>query len=235
MNTSGKLGLRVMSVAIVLLGLGVASQAQLVLDNFQEYTNNQLLANATADDVSGSPWGRFGAATDDNPVAKAGVGESGGIAMDYVLGYSAGNNGNLLYYPTTPNLSAYTALDMDLCVSNISGTFTSNTLVEAVVEETNSADTIYQTLFANAEVLTNTSYRTFSFALNSTAMGLANGSGPLDLTQVKDVRFRFVNGDGSGVQAVYADNLEVVPEPSTIALLGLGLCAGLGLIRRRRS
>ena len=124
---------------------------------------------------------------------------------------------------------------MDLCVSNISGTFTSNTLVEAVVEETNSADTIYQTLFANAEVLTNTSYRTFSFALNSTAMGLANGSGPLDLTQVKDVRFRFVNGDGSGVQAVYADNLEVVPEPSTIALLGLGLCAGLGLIRRRRS
>jgi hypothetical protein len=236
MNISTKLGLRVMSVAVGLLGLSVASKAQLVLDNFDEYTNNQVLATATAASVAGSPWGRFGAATADNPIAKAGLGLGSSVAMDYVLNYTAGNNANLVYYFSTPgtNLTSVPELSFSLSISNISGTYASNTLVEVAVEETNTVDTIYQTTFANAEVLTNTSYQTFAFGLNSTVMSLANGSGSLDLTQVKDVRIRFVNGNGSGSQTIYVDNFDAIPEPSAFALIGLSLGLGTFVIRRRR-
>jgi hypothetical protein len=231
MNTSTKLGLGVISVAVVLLGLSVTSQAQLVFDNFDSYTNNQILATATLNVVPGSPWGRFGGATADSPIAKTGTGVGGSVAMDFPLNYAGGNNAQLVYYFSSvpSNLTSATALSIDMKVSTA---LTSNTFVEIAEEQTNSA--IWQTTLAFSQVLTNTAYQTFTLALSAAQMSRVGGSGAFDLTQVKDLRIRFQNNDG-GSQQIYVDNFEAIPEPSTLGLIGLSLGIGAFVIRRRRS
>lgn len=235
-KTSVKFGLGVMAAGVVLVGFSVASQAQLVFDNFEEYTNNQLLATATGNTVTGSPWGRFGGAVADNPLAKTNTGVGASTAMRFDLAYSGGNNASVLYYfspsdaPT--NLSSWSAVSVDLEVSTA---LLSNTIVEVAEEQTNGA--IYQTTSTFALVLTNTTYQTFTLALSAADMANQGSAGPFDLTQVKDLRIRFQNVTGGGSQTVYVDNFQAVsvPEPSTLVLMASGICLGLGVIRRRRS
>jgi hypothetical protein len=232
MNTSVKLGLRVTAVVAVLLGLGVASYAQ-VYDNFDSYTNNQVLATATAATVSGSPWGRFGGATAANPIALTNAGVAGSVAMDYALNYSGGNNASLVFhFPGTNNLSSVMALSVDLRVSTA---LLSNTIVEVAEEQANGP--IYQTLTTLAQVLTNTTFQTFTLNLNSADMSNQGTAGAFDLSQVIDLRIRFQNVTSGGSQHIYVDNFQAVsvPEPSTLALMVSGIGLGLGVIRRRRS
>ena len=233
-NTTIRIGLRMMAAAVVLLGLSVASQAQLVFDNFEEYTNNQILASTTSNAVAGSPWGRFGAAVADNPLAKTNTGVGASTAMRFDLAYSGGNNATVLYYfspsDSPTNLSSESAITVAL---EVSVPLVSNTIVEVAEEQTNGA--IYQTTSAFAPVLTNTAFETFTFALSAADMANQGSAGAFDLTQVKDLRIRFQNVTGGGSQTVYVDNLEAVPEPSTLALIGFGLGIGTFVIRRRRN
>jgi hypothetical protein len=232
MNTFSKLGLRVMSGAVVLVGLAVAAQAQLTLDNFESYTNHEVLATAASASVSGSPWGRFGAATSANPVALTGTGTVGSVGMDYALNYSGGNNASLEYFFSTvpTDLSSDTALSVDL---RVSAALTSNTIVEIAEEQTGGQ--IYQTTATFALVLTNTTYQTFTLALVAADMSNQGTAGAFDLTQVKDLRIRFQNVTAGGAQHVFVDNFEAIPEPSTLGLIGLGLSLSVFVIRRRRS
>jgi hypothetical protein len=236
MSTSNKLGVRALTVTVVLMGFTVASQAQLVLDNFEEYTNNQVLASTTSNAVSGSPWGRFGGGVADNPIAKTGTGVGGSTAMRFDLAYSGANNGNLVYYfsPTDQpsNLTSVSSVSFALEVSNLVGVI-SNTIVEVAVAETNGSS--YQTTASFAEVLTNTAYQTFTFALSAADMSNQGSAGAFDLSQVEDLRIRFQNGATVGSETVYVDNFEAVPEPSTLSLIGLGLGLGMVALRRRRS
>lgn len=223
-----------MLVAGVLLGLSVASQAQLVLDNFEEYTNNQVLATTTLNAVAGSPWGRAGTAVADNPIAKTNTGVGGSTAMRFDLAYSGGNNASVYYYFNTNdspiNLSSYSAISVALEVSTA---LASNTIVELAEAETNGS--IYQTTSTYALVLTNTTYQTFTLALSAADMANQGSAGPFDLTQVEDIRLRFQNVTGGGSQTIYVDNLEAIPEPSTCGLIGLSLGLGMFVVRRRRS
>jgi hypothetical protein len=233
-NISSKLGLRVMSVAVVLLGLSVTSQAQLVFDNFDEYTNNQVLATTTLAAVPGSPWGRFGSAIADNPIAKTGTGVGGSVAMDVPLNYVGGNNAQVVYYFSSgsSNLTSVSALTIDMKVSTA---LAANTIVAVAEEQADGG--IYQTTATFSQVLTNTNYQTFTLALNTANMSKVAGGGAItfDLTQVKDLRIRFQNVTGGGSQLIYVDNFQAIPEPSTLALMVSGICLGLGMIRRRRS
>ncbi len=50
--------------------------------------------------------------------------------------------------------------------------------------------------------------------------------------------FRIYNsgtGDGSAANNIYANNLAIIPEPSTVALLGVGCLAGVAALHRRRA
>jgi hypothetical protein len=232
METSIKSGMRVMAVAAVLLRLSVASYAQMY-DNFESYTNNQLLATATAATQTGSPWGRFGGATAANPIALTNAGVGASVGMDYALNYSGGNNASLeFHFPATSNLTSVTALSVDLRVSTA---LLSNTIVEVAEEQANGP--IYQSLTTLAQVLTNTTFQTFTLDLNSAEMANQGTAGAFDLSQVIDLRIRFQNVASGGSQHIYVDNFQAVsvPEPSTLALMVSGICLGLGVIRRRRS
>ncbi len=226
MNITVRLGRQVLSIAVVLLGLCVASQAQLVFDNFDSYTNNQLLASTTSNAVAGSAWGRFGGGVADNPIAKTGAGVGGSTAMRFDLNYSGANNGNLLYYfsPTDQpsNLTSVSSITLALEVSNLVGVI-SNTIVEVAVAETNGS--IYQTTASFAQVLTNTAYQTFTFALSAADMSNQGSAGAFDLSQVEDLRIRFQNGNTVGSETVYVDNFQGVAVPGTVHACSYGIRA----------
>ena len=187
-------------------------------DNFAEYTNGEVIATAAADVVSGSQWGRFGAAT-DNPVVFSGIGVGGSNGVLYPLLWGNGNNGNLKYYfPTTPtNLQSTIAISVALAVTNATGLATNTfTTIEIAVEEANGA--IYQTTSAYAQVVTNTAYQTFTLALNPAQMANQGTAGePFDLTQVNDIRLRFANSGGAGSEDILLDNFQGVTTTGTVA------------------
>jgi hypothetical protein len=197
----------------------ISNNTQSVLttyDNFESYTNGEILGTAFAPTVTGSPWGRFGAATSGNPTASAGEGVGGSIGAHYVLDWSLGNNGNLVFwFPSPTNLVSMPGISIALFVSNQVSTV-SNTTVAVGFEQ--SDGTIWQTSATLTPVLTNTGYQIFTFTLQSSDMFVSqsgSGSNPFDLTQVLDLRIRFVNGGGTGVQHIALDNFQATSGGST--------------------
>jgi hypothetical protein len=191
---------------VIIISNSVQSSLSLY-DNFESYTNGEVIATGSTPVVSGSPWGRFGAATADNPVVFSGIGVGGSQGAQYPLDWSLGNNGQLVYYfSTTPtNLQSTVAISVALAVSNVTG-LVSNTVVEVAVAETNGA--VYETTASFAQLLTNTAYQTFTLALNASEMVNQGTSGPFDLTQVQDVRLRFYNAGGAGTELILVDNFQ---------------------------
>ena len=161
-------------------------------DDFESYTNGQVLATTTSNLVAGSQWGRFGAATASNPVAETNAGTSGSVAVDYPLNWSSGNNGNLeFWFYDTLVLTSAPGVSVNLRVDT---QVLSNTTVEAAFEQTDG--TVWQTTVG--QVLTNTGYLNFVFNFTSNAMSQASGTGTFNLKIVRDLRLRFLNNGGTG-------------------------------------
>ena len=216
---------------VVFLGFISSTQAG-VYDDFQSYTNTQVLATATSNTVAGSPWGRFGLATSVNPTAFTNQGVAGSVAGRYTLGWGLGPNASLVFwFPSPTNLVFAPGIRIDLRVTNtVVGL--SNTVVKAGFEEPDG--TIWQTTLSLSPVLTNAVYQTFTLNLIQSEMERTAGTGAFDLSSVRDLRIRFENAGGTGTQQIFLDNFQAIPEPSTLVLAGLGLSFSAWLIRRRR-
>ncbi len=195
------------------LRLGIAIAALLLFgkvhtvagyDDFEFYTNGQVLATASSNVVAGSWWGRFGAATANSLTAVTNAGVNGSVAGLYPVNWVGGNNGNLLFAFDSPlNLSSAPGVMISL---RIDTAVLSNTAVKAAFEEPDG--TIWQS--SMGQVLTNTSYATFVFNLASNLMTQVNGSSAFNLTSVKDLRIRFENSGATGSQQIYVDNFAAV-------------------------
>jgi hypothetical protein len=193
---------------VIIISNAISQGVLSTYDNFETYTNNEVLATSETPSVTGSPWGRFGAATSDNPAAKTGYGVGGSVAMTYPLDWSqpSGDNGDLVFwFPSTTNLVTTPGISIALAVSNVTGVV-SNTIVKVGFEEPDG--TVWQTTASAAQVLTNTAYQTFVFTLQSSDMELVNGSSPFSLSQVVDLRIRFENEDGVGTESIVLDNFQ---------------------------
>jgi uncharacterized repeat protein (TIGR03803 family) len=186
-------------------------------DDFESYTNGQVLATTTSNIVAGSQWGRFGAATSSNPYAVTNAGTSGSVAADYPLNWSLGNNGNLeFWFYDTLVLTSAPGVSVNLRVDT---QVLSNTVVEAAFEQTDGS--IWQTTVG--QVLTNTTYMNFVFNFTSNLMTETSGSGTFNLKIVKDLRLRFVNNGGTGTQQVYVDDCGAVTSTNQMLLTSRGL------------
>ncbi len=185
------------------------SASATVYDNFESYTNNQVLATNVSNSVTGSPWGLFGAAVADHFVALSGEGVAASVAGELPVDWSLGNNANLeFFFPAPANLGAAPGITVSLRISNTVA-LVSNTIVKVAFEEPDS--TIYQTLTALAPVVTNTGYQTFTFNLTTSDMELVQGASAFNLANVMDLRFRFENAGPSGAQRIFLDNYQSVP------------------------
>ena len=201
-------------VAVFCFGLATTAVAY---DDFESYTNGQVLATTTSNVVAGSQWGRFGAATASNPTAVTNAGVNGSVAAAYPLNWSLGNNGNLeFWFYDTLALTSAPGVSVSL---HIDTQVLSNTVVEAAFEETNG--TVWQTTIG--QVLTNTTYMNFVFDFTSNAMTQASGTGTFSLNAIRDLRLRFVNNGGTGTQQVYVDNFGAVTSTNQTLLTSRGL------------
>jgi fibronectin-binding autotransporter adhesin len=185
---------------------GCGSPGTLTYDNFESYTNGEVLATSETPAVTGSPWGVFGAATAEDPTAFTGIGVGGSVGAEYAVDWSAGNNGDLVFwFPTPTNLVCTPGITIALAVSNVTG-LVSNTAVLVAEEQADGA--IYQINDSAAQVLTNGAYQTFTFFIQQSDTTLVNGSGVFDLTQVQDLRIRFENAGGVGTELALVDNFQ---------------------------
>jgi hypothetical protein len=186
-----------------MLVLGAMGTA-LGYDDFESYTNGQVLATATSNTVSGSRWGRFGAATIDVVTAYTNQGVAGTVGAQYPLNWALGNNGNMEFWFDAPlDLTAAPGLTVSL---HIDTAVLSNTTVKAAFEEPDG--TIWQS--TTGQLLSNTNYVNFLFPFISSAMTRSTGSSAFSLTAIKDLRLRFENAGGSGIQKVFADDFGAV-------------------------
>jgi hypothetical protein len=187
-----------------------AEGASLAYDDFESYTNTQILAIAVSNTVAGSPWGRFGLGTLDNPTAYTNRGVAGSVAAQFGVGWGTGtNNASMVYwFPSTTNLAAFPGVTIDLRISNVTA-IVSNTVVKAGFEQTDG--TIWQTKASLAATLSNEAYQTFAFNYSSADMERSAGSGPFDLSIVRNLRLRFENAGQAGTQHILLDNFQGSP------------------------
>jgi hypothetical protein len=201
--------------------LMVPEAGAIVWDDFQSYTNFQRLASGFPPQTdSNSGWGRFGAATADNPLARVSFGPNGATVGDYPLVWSLGNNGNLVYHFVTPtNLTATPGFSLQLMVTYLPESTTS---VLAVFEDRNG--NIWQTTPAYAQPLTpDFVWQTFRFVFSPEFMGRQGGSTPFELTAVTNLRIRFQNAAGdTAAQHIYFFDLQSLPPQPVLGRLTFG-------------
>ncbi len=201
-------------VAVFWLGLSAVGRAY---DDFESFTNGQVLATTTSNAVTGSRWGRFGAATTSNPTAVTNAGTSGSVAANYPLNWSRGNNGNLeIWIYDTLVLTSAPGVTVNL---RIDTQVLSNTTIQAAFEQTDG--TVWQTTVG--QVLTNTSYHYFVFNFTPNTMTQASGTGTFNLNIVKDLRLRFANNGGTGSQQIFVDDFGAVTRTNQTLLTSRGL------------
>ena len=196
-------------LAAGLLLLCLAS-AGFAYDDFESYTNGQILATTTSNVVAGSRWGRFGSATADNPSAVTNVGVGASTAAKLSLNWGSGNNGNLVFWFDSPlDLSSAPGVAVKLLVNT---TVLSNTTVRAGFEQADG--TTWQT--TAGQPLTNTNYASFTFNFGSSFMTRTSGSGTFSLTSARNLRLRFENTGGTGSQQILADKFGAVTSTNAV-------------------
>ena len=193
------------------------SGAATTYDNFESYSDGEVLASGLASNVTGSPWGEFGVGIANNFTALAGEGVGGSIAGQLVADWSLGNNANIVFwFPSSVSLVGSPGISVSLFVSNSAVIGVSNTIVKVAFEE-GDGSTVWQTTASAAPVLTNGTYQTFTLPLSSATMELANGAAAFSLTNVINLRIRFENAScGAGCtssipQQIFVDNFQSVP------------------------
>lgn len=180
------LSLRLLGAIAAVTLFSVPETRAVVWDDFQSYTNFQKLASGFLPQAdSDSRWGRFGAATADNPTARVSFGPNFETVGDYPLLWSLGNNGNLAYhFPTPTNLTTTPGFSIQLMVAYLPPT---NTTVLAVFED--ASGNIWQTTPAYAQsIAAEFVWQTNRFVFSPEFMEQVVGSSPFDLTSIMNLR-----------------------------------------------
>lgn len=215
------LSLRLACVIAAVTAFGIPAARAVVWDDFQSYTNFQKLASGFLPQAdSDSRWGRFGAATADNPTARVSLGPNFETVGDYPLVWSLGNNGNLAYHFATPtNLTTTPGFSIQLMVAYLPET---NTTVLAVFQDT--LGNIWQTTSTHAQpITTDFVWQTNSFVFSPEFMEQVEGSSPFDLTSVSNLRIRFQNPSGDATpQHLYFFDLQSLPAKPVLGQLTFG-------------
>ena len=185
----------------------ISSPAPFLFEDFESYTNGQILATVTSNTVAGSPWGRFGNATAVNPTAFTNQGVSSSTAMRFTMNWTGTNTTLVYWFPSPTNLAFTTGLMLDLRVDTQA---LSNTIVKIGFEKSD-ATTTWVTKTAAAPILTNIAFQTYVLNLNSTEMERTAGAGSFDLSAVRTLRIRFENPGLTNSQQVFIDNFQGVP------------------------
>jgi hypothetical protein len=197
---------------------GCLSMRAVMWDDFVSYPEAFQITQGVPPGPN-SPWGRFGAATDDNLIADY-VGVGGSIGGDYPLRWSQGNNGNLIYYfPTVTNLSVPAGFRVQLRIDAVTPV---PTQVVGAFQETNG--NVWGTIQALKPVLTNTTLQMFAFQFTPAQTERLDGvaTNAFSLTDVINVRIRFENSGGNGTNHIYVDNFESLPLPPVITQITRG-------------
>ena len=215
------LSLRLFCAIAAVTSFSIPVVRAVVWDDFQSYTNFQKLASGFLPQAdSDSRWGRFGAATADNPTARVSFGPNFETVGDYPLVWSLGNNGNLAYhFPTPTNLTTTPGFRIQLMVAYLPET---NTTVLAVFQDT--LGNIWQTTPAHAQpITTDFVWQTNSFVFSPEFMEQVEGSSPFDLTSVSNLRIRFQNPSGDPTpQHIYFFDLQSLPAKPVLGQLTFG-------------
>lgn len=211
-------------VAGVVAGLALTSSQAILIDDFNNYVNSSYIQ------TQNPAWSRFGAGTTDGISSIAGgVGGTRGAA--YSANFANGFGSVKYTFSSLQNYTSTFVLTLDLAIPlSLAGT-----QVQAVIYDGNLSDqTIYQT---TAQSLTNATYITYTFEFTPATVTRTQGAASLAdvLANVGAIGFRFSNTNGTGSATINFDNLNVVPEPSTVATLGLaGVIVGLYRLRCRQ-
>jgi hypothetical protein len=230
-KTTARKLLEAMAAVALLAGLTATAQAQvnIISDNLDShsgatggYTFGDV-TNASHTYVSGVGVGGSVGALIMSDFTAPGVGY-GGVAYQYQLSNAGGLN-------TSPNLSDYT-LSFDALVNKANGGFGitvqswANTGFGGTFSQSSSASD-YGIATANV-------FQHFSINLGTLGAGLITTGQTLQLAWQMD-EFMY-GGPGTGDQLVI-DNvqLQMVPEPSSLALGALGALSGFAFLRRRKA
>lgn len=206
-------------------GFALTNSQAILIDDFNSYVNTSYIQQQN------TAWSRFGGATTDGISSIAGgVGGTRGAA--YSVNFANGTGSVKYTFSTLQNYTATTVLTLDLQIPlSLAGTQVQAVIYDGVA---GSSQTIYQT---TAQSFTNATYITYTFDFTTANTTRAQGAASLAdvLTNVSAIGFRFSNTNGTGSASVQFDNLYVVPEPSTVAALGLaGVVFGIYRIRSRQ-
>ncbi|MDP0498340.1 MAG: hypothetical protein Q7Q73_19280 [Verrucomicrobiota bacterium JB024] len=208
--------------------------SDVTIDNFDSYTTSAELQTY---------WNSFGAASAGLPALNVGGGVGGTNAARYGLVWSAGNNANMRMFNVpsgVQDLSAATSVEVTLYIVTRDGFSapTDPTALKLVIQG-GANDSIWQTTDAAAVSLSNTSYSTVGFTLNTTDMERVGGSDSLTdtLAAITSIRLRFENAVESNViQDAYIDSIVAVTVPeaehyASFAAIGVLL---ITMVYRRR-
>lgn len=211
-------------MAGVVAGLALTSGQAVLIDDFNNYVNTSYIQPG-----QNPAWSRFGAGTTDGISSIAG-GVDGTRGAAYSVNFGLGTGSVKYTFSTLQNFTSTTVLTLDLEIPlSLTGT-----QVQAVIYDGGSSQTIYQT---TVQSLTNATYITYTFDFTAANVSRAQGSASLAdvLANVSAIGFRFSNTNGAGSATINFDNLNVVPEPTTTAALGLaGVIVGLYRLRCRQ-
>jgi hypothetical protein len=222
---SNKTKITSLATAVALLGLGaIQAQGQSVLYNFADNTSDGWANSgfgstpvATVQTIGGQnyiaiPLGGFQVGN----VAHGADGSPFYNAMQAAAANPAGYDISYTYYINTAAFSGATYLQLGTFVNTGSGYYAQDYSLPNEVQ-------LNGTQLASGGVFTGT------VTINMAAVGFA--------MPAADTFFRLgliENGNGSGVVVDFTDiSVSPVPEPSSLALAGLGAMGGLMLFRRR--